>query len=77
MTADAVLVVKTIFNTIWLLFTSWHIPGTNVTPASFFMFCLVFSFILRWLGSLFGWLSSTYRYEPKVESPKLPVHKGD
>lgn len=38
MTSDALLVVQCLFSTIWELFTSWYIPGTNVTPAQFFLF---------------------------------------
>ena len=33
MTDDALLVVQCLFQTIWQLFNSWYIPGTNVTPA--------------------------------------------
>lgn len=54
MTNDAVLVLQSLFQTIWRLFTSWHIPGTNVTPASFFLFLSVagigLTFVLRFLG---------------------------
>ena len=45
MTSDALLIVQFLFTTIWSLFTSWHFPGTNVTPANFFMFLL-----LAWLA---------------------------
>lgn len=47
MTADAIQVVKLLFTAIWSLFTSWHIPGTNVSPAAWFMFILFAIFILR------------------------------
>lgn len=47
MTADAIQVVKLLFSTIWSLFTSWHIPGTNVSPAAWFMFILFAVFVLR------------------------------
>lgn len=47
MTADAVSVVRAIFTDCWSLFTSWHIPGTNVTPASFALFLLAAVFTLR------------------------------
>lgn len=47
MTADAVQVVKLLFTAIWSLFTSWHIPGTNVSPAAWFMFILFAVFVLR------------------------------
>lgn len=32
MTGDALAVVQFVFTTVWSLTTSWHIPGTNVTP---------------------------------------------
>ena len=51
MTSDALLAVQCIFTTIWSLFTSWYIPGTNVTPAQFFLFLscasLGITFIVR------------------------------
>lgn len=51
MTSDAILVVQCLFSTIWSLFTSWYIPGTNVTPAQFFLFLgsasLGITFIVR------------------------------
>lgn len=43
MTSDAILVVKCLFSTIWSLFTSWYIPGTQTTPAQFFLFLIVSS----------------------------------
>ena len=53
MTSDALLVVQCLFSTIWTLFTSWYIPGTNVTPAMFFLFLgsagLGITFIVRLL----------------------------
>lgn len=53
MTSDALLVVQCLFSTIWELFTSWYIPGTNVTPAMFFLFLgsagLGITFIVRLL----------------------------
>ena len=53
MTSDALLVVQCLFSTIWSLFTSWYIPGTNVTPAQFFLFLgsasLGITFIVRLL----------------------------
>lgn len=52
MTADAVLVVKTLFSTIWRLFTSWRIPGTSTTPAGMAIFLLFAVLGLRFLVSL-------------------------
>lgn len=47
MTSDAILVVKFVFTTIWSLFTSWHFPGTNVSPAAMAFFLLAAYAILR------------------------------
>lgn len=49
MTADALLVVQFLFTSIWSMFTSWYIPGTNVTPASMAFFLLAATVILRLL----------------------------
>lgn len=38
MTDDAVKVVQSLFSVIWRIFTSWYIPGTNVTPAMMALF---------------------------------------
>lgn len=54
MTADALLVVQALFSTIWRLFTSWHIPGTNVTPGSWAFFALNVVLVLRIGKRLFG-----------------------
>lgn len=47
MTADALLVVRFLFTTIWSFFTSWYIPGTNVTPAAMAFFLLASAAILK------------------------------
>lgn len=52
MSADAILIVQFLFQTIWRFFNSWYIPGTNVTPAAMAFFLLVSAFVLRSLGYL-------------------------
>lgn len=54
MTADTILVVQSLFTTIWSLFTSWHIPGTNVTPAAWALFALTAVLVLRIFRRVFG-----------------------
>lgn len=49
MTNDALLVLETLFQTIWRLFTSWNFPGTNVTPAEMFLFLISASIGLRYV----------------------------
>lgn len=49
MSFNAVLIVKFVFVWIWKLFTQWHIPGTNVTPAAFGLFMLVVGISIRFL----------------------------
>lgn len=53
MTADSLLIVQFLFTTIWRLFTSWYIPGTNVTPAAMAFLVLASSFIIRWVKQYF------------------------
>lgn len=54
MTSDALLVINFLFSSIWQFFTSWYIPGTNVTPASFFFFLLSVFAIIRIFKARFG-----------------------
>lgn len=54
MTDDALLVLKTLFQTIFSLFTSWHIPGTNVTPAVALFGILFIAILFRVLSRVLG-----------------------
>lgn len=54
MTNDAIQVLECLFETVWLLFTSWYIPGTDVTPAGAFMFFAFAGLALRFLYRLVG-----------------------
>lgn len=54
MTHDALMVLQCLFDIIWRLFTSWHIPGTNTTPAAFFMFIAVCGLALKFLYRVSG-----------------------
>lgn len=47
MTSDALLVLRTLFTSIWALFTSWYIPGTKVTPMAMAFFVLAGLLLLR------------------------------
>lgn len=49
MTADAILVLQTLFRSIWRLFTSWKIPGTGTTPGQWFLFVMMAIVSLRFL----------------------------
>lgn len=55
MTADAIAILGALFDIIWRLFTSWHIPGTNVTPAALGFFLISagigLRFVLRFFSS--------------------------
>lgn len=54
MTNDALSVVRVLFQVIWHLFTDWHIPGTNVTPAGAVFFFLSAAIGLRFIFRLGG-----------------------
>ena len=47
MSSDAVLIVRHIFTMIWKLFTSWTIPGTLATPASWGVFMITAGIAIR------------------------------
>lgn len=49
MSNDALLVLQTLFQTIWRLFTSWSFPGTDVTPAEMFLFLISAGIGLRYV----------------------------
>lgn len=53
MTSDALAILDCIFGTVWRIFTSWNIPGTNVTPGMFLIFLVVAGVGLRLLSSFF------------------------
>lgn len=36
----------------WHIFTGWYVPGTNVTPAGWFLFLLSAGVLFRFLGKL-------------------------
>lgn len=54
MTADFLMVLRSLFRSIWLLFTSWNIPGTNVSPADWAVFSLVLYFGIKFIKRLLG-----------------------
>lgn len=54
MTNDALSVVSVLFGTIFRLFTSWYIPGTNVTPAVAFFGILFVVIVFRIANKIFG-----------------------
>lgn len=54
MTNDALSVVAAIFSTVFQLFNSWYIPGTNVTPAVALFGILFLTILFRILSRVFG-----------------------
>ena len=53
MTNDALSVVAAIFSTVFQLFNSWYIPGTNVTPAVALFGILFLTIVFRILSRVF------------------------
>lgn len=49
MTSDAILVLRTLFTSIWSLFTSWIIPGTHATPLSWALFLIVSAMSIKFI----------------------------
>lgn len=55
MTSDALVCLGGVFTSVWRLFTSWSIPGTNgVTPAMAFLFILFAAMGLRFALRVLG-----------------------
>ena len=54
MTDDAWAVVSLLFGSVFRLFTSWYIPGTNVTPAVAFFGILFIVIMFKIVGHVFG-----------------------
>lgn len=54
MTADGFEFLSWFFPSIWQFFTSWKVPGTNVTPASWFMFIIVAGIVLVFISKYLG-----------------------
>ena len=52
MTGEALDFSFSFFHEIWKLFISWHIPGTNVTPAAWSMFLLLVVVFVKTLKRL-------------------------
>ena len=77
MTNDALSVLVCIFNTIWRLFNSWYIPGTNVTPAVA-MFGIVFCVIMfNFISSALGIWENNTKSSLRESSNKVKMKKGD
>lgn len=79
MTDNARLILDCLFGSIWRLFTSWHIPGTHVTPAEFALFilfvCVVFRFLADFSLGIFGGHSTLGR--GMHGSVRIPFRKHD
>lgn len=54
MTENAIIAVRTIFSESWRLFTSWHIPGTAVSPATWLVFSVVFFIGIKMVMGILG-----------------------
>jgi hypothetical protein len=54
MTNDALSVVVAVFSTVFQLFNSWYIPGTNVTPAVALFGILFILILFRIFARVFG-----------------------
>ncbi|MBR3963042.1 MAG: hypothetical protein IKK14_05905 [Oscillospiraceae bacterium] len=54
MTADGLSFIEWLFPNIWQFFSDWKIPGTNMTPASWFIFFIVAGVVLTLISKLLG-----------------------
>lgn len=61
MSNDVLLAMQGFFNAIWLFLTGWYLPGTNITPASFMLFCAMFKVTLPFVLDLISISFSSFR----------------
>lgn len=54
MNADVFMGLWTFFGSVFSLFTSWHIPGTRVTPVGWALFCLNAVLCVKLVKGMFG-----------------------
>lgn len=47
MTNEAVSFLSGFFNSVWKLYNSWKLPGTNVTPIAWALFLLLMPVFIR------------------------------
>lgn len=52
MTSDALAILQFLFSAVWSLFTSWHFPGTHITPAEWAFFVLTVFVLFRFIRRL-------------------------
>lgn len=52
MTSDALAILRALFGSIWSLFTSWHIPGTRMSPAELGFLALTLNLLIRFIKRL-------------------------
>lgn len=69
MTSAGLQALSCIFENAWKLFTSWHIPGTNVSPAMWFMFLLVIPMGFKMVFGILGMTGvfSSYSIEDGIK----------
>lgn len=53
MNSDALTVLYMIFEVCWRFFTSWTVPGTNITIGTFLLFLLFVSLAIRFIKRFF------------------------
>lgn len=58
MTQDGILFTQWFFSEFWRFFNSWHIPGTSMTPAAFFLTCIIIPLALKFILSVVSGIRS-------------------
>ena len=52
MTGEVFTFLKGVIAQFWILFTSWYVPGTNITVGGWIVFILSAGVLFRFLGKL-------------------------
>lgn len=70
MTSNAITIITTTLAQCFRLFTSWHIPGTNFSPAQWFFSILVFVFAINYIRKLVGMADNVSAHERRHRNDK-------
>lgn len=74
--SDFLLVLAAVFSSGWKIFTSFHIPGTNMNVAEFVFACMMVVFVVRVVPRILGFASI---FEPSRDAGTAPrnVNEGN
>lgn len=74
MTSEALYLLANMLSQAWRLFTSWHFPGTNVSPAAWALFGIVAGLSIKFINTF---VLGTHVLSSLKGNPNKRGSKGD